>query len=127
MTEAIAHRGPDGSGIYHDDHAYLGHRRLAIVDVESGAQPMYNETGSHVIVYNGEVFNHAGIRPELEAAGHRFATDHSDTEVLLHGFEQWGPEVVLRLRGMFAFTIWDREQRKFFGVRDRLGIKPFYY
>ena len=127
MTEVIAHRGPDGSGIFHDDHAYLGHRRLAIVDVASGAQPMYNETGSHVIVYNGEVFNHAGIRPALEQAGHRFATDHSDTEVLLHGFEEWGPEIVLRLRGMFAFTIWDREKRRFFGVRDRLGIKPFYY
>jgi asparagine synthase (glutamine-hydrolysing) len=127
MTETIAHRGPDGSGIFHDDHAYLGHRRLAIVDPASGAQPMYNETGSHVIVYNGEVFNHAGIRPELEKAGHKFATDHSDTEVLLHGFEQWGPAIVLKLRGMFAFTIWDREKRKFFGVRDRLGIKPFYY
>jgi asparagine synthase (glutamine-hydrolysing) len=127
MTSIIAHRGPDGTGIYHDDHAYLGHRRLAIVDVESGAQPMYNETGSHVLVYNGEIFNHAPIRPELQQAGHVFASDHSDSEVILHGYEQWGPEVVQRFRGMFAFAIWDREKKKFFAARDRLGIKPFYY
>jgi asparagine synthase (glutamine-hydrolysing) len=128
MTTAIAHRGPDGHGIYHDEHAYLGHRRLAIVDVASGGQPMYNETGSHVIVYNGEVFNHTQYRPELERAGRRFASDHSDTEVLLHGFEEWGGAAsVSRWRGMFAYVIWDREKKRLFGVRDRLGIKPFYY
>jgi asparagine synthase (glutamine-hydrolysing) len=127
MMQTIAHRGPDGHGSYHDEHAYLGHQRLAIVDVATGAQPMFNEDGSRLIIYNGELFNHALFRPELERAGHTFKTDHSDTEVILHGYEEWGPASILRYRGMFAFAIWDRESKRLFCVRDRLGIKPFYY
>ena len=127
MTGAIAHRGPDADGFFQDEHAYLGHRRLAIVDVATGVQPMFNEDGSVVIIYNGEIFNHALVRPELEQAGHRFATDHSDTETLIHGYEQWGPKQLDRFRGMFAFVLWDRRAKRMFAARDRLGIKPFYY
>ena len=127
MTGAIAHRGPDADGFFSDEHAYLGHRRLAIVDVATGAQPMFNEDGSVVIVYNGEIFNHALVRPELEAAGHKFVTDHSDTETLIHGFEQWGAKQLEHFRGMFAFALWDRKSKRLFAARDRLGIKPFYY
>lgn len=127
MTNSIAHRGPDADGFFSDEHAYLGHRRLSIVDLATGGQPMYNEDRNRVIIYNGEVFNHASVRPELERAGHIFVSDHSDTETLLHGYEQWGPDVVKRFRGMFAFAIWDRNERKLFCARDRLGIKPFYY
>lgn len=127
MTGVIAHRGPDADGFFVDDHAALGHRRLSIVDVATGGQPMFNEDQSLVIVYNGEIFNHAGVRPELETAGHRFATDHSDTETLIHGYEQWGPAMLEHFRGMFAFAMWDRKSKRFFAARDRLGIKPFYY
>lgn len=127
MTNSIAHRGPDADGFFSDEHAYLGHRRLSIVDLATGGQPMYNEDRNRVIIYNGEVFNHASVRPELERAGHIFVSDHSDTETLLHGYEQWGPDVVKRFRGMFAFAIWDRNEKKLFCARDRLGIKPFYY
>jgi len=127
MTSAIAHRGPDADGFFQDEHAYLGHRRLAIVDVATGVQPMFNEDGSVVIIYNGEIFNHALVRPELEQAGHRFVTDHSDTETLIHGYEQWGAKQLERFRGMFAFVLWDRRAKRMFAARDRLGIKPFYY
>ncbi|HEY3738496.1 MAG TPA: asparagine synthase (glutamine-hydrolyzing), partial [Bryobacteraceae bacterium] len=127
MTGAIAHRGPDADGFFHDEHAFLGHRRLAIVDVATGAQPMFNEDGSLVIIYNGEIFNHALVRPELEQAGHQFVSDHSDTETLIHGYEQWGPRELDRFRGMFAFVLWDRKAKRLFAARDRLGIKPFYY
>jgi asparagine synthase (glutamine-hydrolysing) len=126
MTDAIAHRGPDDCGYYHDDYAHLGHRRLSIIDVAAGHQPMTNESGSLWIVYNGEIFNHASLRPALEASGHRYQT-RCDTETILHAFEQYGPDSVARYRGMFAYVIWDRSQRKLFAVRDRLGIKPFYY
>jgi asparagine synthase (glutamine-hydrolysing) len=126
MTDSIAHRGPDDSGYYHDDFAHLGHRRLSIIDVSGGRQPMGNETGSHWIVYNGEIFNHAQIRPRLEQAGHRYKT-HCDTETILHAYEELGPSSLELFRGMFAYVIWDREQRRLFCVRDRLGIKPFYY
>ena len=127
MTGSIAHRGPDSDGFFHDEHAHLGHRRLAIVDVATGAQPMFNEDGSVVIIYNGEIFNHALVRPELEAAGHKFVTDHSDTETLIHGYEQWGPKQLDHFRGMFSFVLWNRHTRRLFAARDRLGIKPFYY
>jgi asparagine synthase (glutamine-hydrolysing) len=127
MTGAIAHRGPDADGFFHDEHAYLGHRRLAIVDVATGVQPMFNEDGSVVIIYNGEIFNHALVRPELEKAGHKFVTDHSDTETLIHGYEQWGAKQLEHFRGMFAFALWDRRAKRLFAARDRLGIKPFYY
>ena len=128
MTKAIQHRGPDAHGVFHDSHAHLGHRRLSIVDLsDAGRQPMANEDGRVQIVYNGEIFNHAAIRPELEAAGHRFRSDHSDTEVLVHGYEEWGEDLPARLNGMFAFVIWDRPRRRIFAARDRFGEKPFYY
>src|ERR1700761_5787749 len=126
MTDAIAHRGPDDCGYYHDAFAHLGHRRLSIIDVAAGHQPMANETGSHWIIYNGEIFNHREIRPSLEQAGHRYQT-HCDTETLLHAYEELGQRSVELYRGMFAYAIWDREKRRLFCVRDRLGIKPFYY
>ncbi|MGH9651882.1 MAG: asparagine synthase (glutamine-hydrolyzing) [Bryobacteraceae bacterium] len=126
MTDAIAHRGPDDCGYYHDDFAHLGHRRLSIIDLAAGHQPMANESGSLWIVYNGEVFNHAAIRPRLELAGHVYST-HCDTETILHAYEEFGPESAALLRGMFAYAIWDRDRRRLFCVRDRLGIKPFYY
>lgn len=126
MTDSIAHRGPDAHRYFKQAPAYLGHRRLSIVDLASGHQPMPNEDESVWIVYNGEIFNHADVRPELERAGHRYQT-RCDTETLLHGFEQWGPKSVERFRGMFAYAIWNRETKELFCVRDRLGIKPFYY
>ncbi|MGH9720897.1 MAG: asparagine synthase (glutamine-hydrolyzing) [Bryobacteraceae bacterium] len=126
MTGAIAHRGPDAHGFYTDAHAFLGHRRLSIIDVASGIQPMYNEAGNVVIVYNGEIFNHAALRPALEQAGHRYA-NLSDTETVVHAYEQHGPACVTHFRGMFAFALWDRDSRTLFCARDRLGIKPFYY
>jgi asparagine synthase (glutamine-hydrolysing) len=126
MTDAIAHRGPDASGLHVEGEVGLGHRRLAIIDLSAGIQPMSNEDDSLWITYNGEVFNHADIRPELEAAGHRYKS-HCDTETMLHAYEQWGDQSVTRYRGMFAYAIWDRKKRSLFCVRDRLGIKPFYY
>jgi asparagine synthase (glutamine-hydrolysing) len=126
MTDVISHRGPDDCGYYHDEHAHLGHRRLSIVDVGGGHQPMPNETRSHWIVYNGEIFNHAEIRPQLEQAGHRYKT-RCDTETIVHAYEEFGAGSVGLFRGMFAYAIWDREKRCLFAVRDRLGIKPFYY
>jgi asparagine synthase (glutamine-hydrolysing) len=126
MTQIIAHRGPDDKGYYSDDVAYLGHRRLSIIDVAGGHQPLPNEDRTKWIVYNGEVFNHAAIRPELEAAGHRYAS-HCDTETILHAYEQFGPAAIERFRGMFAFAIWNSVDRTLFCARDRMGIKPFYY
>lgn len=126
MTSVIAHRGPDGHGYWLDSHAALGHRRLAIVDLAGGHQPMTNEDSSLWISYNGEVFNHASLRPKLEAAGHHFA-NRSDTETLLHAFEEYGPRSVDQFRGMFAYVIWNTKTKSLFAVRDRLGIKPFYY
>ncbi len=126
MTGAIRHRGPDGFGYFNEGAAHLGHRRLSIIDVAAGVQPMYNEDRRLAIVYNGEIFNHADLRPALEAAGHRYAT-RCDTETILHGYEEYGPSCVNRLRGMFAFAIWDRSRQTLFCARDRLGIKPFYY
>lgn len=126
MTDAIPHRGPDGSGHYRDPFASLGHRRLSIIDVAGGHQPMSSEDGSLWITYNGEIFNHAGLRPALEEAGHRYRT-RCDTETILHAYEQYGPDCVTRFRGMFAFAIWDKNARTLFCARDRLGKKPFYY
>ena len=126
MADLIAHRGPDGEGYYLDEQAALGHRRLSIIDLEGGSQPMFNEDKSLVTVFNGEIYNFPRLREELEAAGHVFAT-HSDTEVLLHGYEEWGEELPKKLRGMFAFVIWDKARRTLFGARDIFGIKPFYY
>ncbi len=126
MMDRIAHRGPDGRGHWHDEHAFLGHLRLAIVDLAGGAQPMPNEDGRLWLTYNGEVFNHAALRPALEMAGHRYTT-RSDSETLIHAYEEYGAASLDRYRGMFAYAIWDRSKRELFAARDRLGIKPFYY
>ena len=126
MADLIAHRGPDGEGFYVDGQAALGHRRLFIIDLEGGSQPMFNEDKNLVTVFNGEIYNFMELREQLTAAGHVFAT-HSDTEVLLHGYEEWGEALPEKLRGMFAFVIWDKANRTLFGARDIFGIKPFYY
>ena len=126
MTDIIAHRGPDSEGHYIDEHAALGHRRLSIIDLGGGKQPIYNEDGSLVITFNGEIYNYQPLREQLIEAGHTFTTK-SDTEVLLHGYEEWGVELLQKIRGMFTFVIWDRNKRELFGARDHFGIKPFYY
>ncbi len=131
MRDAMAHRGPDGAGTWvsPDGRIGLGHRRLSIIDLsDCAAQPMGNEDGMLQVVFNGEIYNHAEIRAELEQlGGHRWRTDHSDTEVILHAFEQWGIDCIDRLRGMFAFALWDGRARELWLVRDRIGIKPLYY
>src|SRR5947209_1271842 len=126
MLNVISHRGPDGHGIYDDGTAFLGHRRLSIIDVSNGHQPMSNEDESAWITFNGEIFNHASLRPDLERSGHRYRT-HCDTETLLHAFEQYRHDCPRYFRGMFAFAIWDADRKELFCARDRLGIKPFYY
>jgi asparagine synthase (glutamine-hydrolysing) len=129
MTRALAHRGPDEEGFWVDEASatYLGHRRLAILDLESGGQPMWNAEGTLGVVYNGEIYNHVELRAELEKKGHRFQSDHSDTEVLIHGYAEWGEELPIRLNGMFAFALFDRPRRRIFLARDRFGEKPLYY
>ena len=126
MLRQLKHRGPDGEGSRLEPGAALGMTRLAIIDLVTGAQPMANEDASLWIVFNGEIYNYRELRPALEARGHRFAT-RSDTEVILHAFEEAGEACVERLRGMFAFAIWDGRRRRLFVARDRLGKKPFYY
>jgi len=126
MMERIRHRGPDGEGQYIDDGIALGHRRLSIIDLDAGAQPMYNEDGSLVIVFNGEIYNYRQIREELVKAGHTFSTN-SDTEVLIHGYEEYGKDILPKLRGMFSFVIWNKKKKELFGARDFFGIKPLYY
>jgi len=126
MNNAIAHRGPDGDGIFLGDRIGLGHRRLSIVDVAHGAQPMSVRSGEVQLVYNGEVYNHPTLMPELEAAGVRYST-HCDTETILHLYEREGRNMPKRLRGMFAFAIWDARSRELLLGRDRLGVKPLYY
>src|SRR5881397_1198341 len=126
MRDVLRHRGPDGKGLWIDGPVGLGHRRLAIVDVAGGHQPMVNEDQTVWIVFNGEIYNHAALRPELEARGHRYRT-RSDTETILHLYEEEGERCVERLQGMFAFALWDRTRRRLFLARDRLGIKPLYY
>ncbi len=126
MAAAIAHRGPDGEGFHIDGAVGLGHRRLSIIDLAGGAQPISNEDDTLQIVFNGEIYNFVELREDLERKGHRFKT-RSDTEVILHGYEEWGVECVNRLNGMFAFAIWDAPRRRLFLARDHLGIKPLYY
>ena len=126
MRDVITHRGPDDEGIFVDGGIGLGHRRLSIVDVASGHQPMTNEDGSLHITYNGEIYNHTDYREPLIARGHVFKT-HCDTEAILHLYAEYGDDCVDRLRGMFAFAIWDRNRRELFIARDRLGVKPLYY
>lgn len=127
MMDAIKHRGPNDSGKYINDDVALGFRRLSIIDLRGGKQPIFNEDGQTAIVFNGEIYNFKPLRKTLLAAGHTFTTK-SDTEVLLHGFEEWGMEGLLkRIRGMFAFLIWDNQKKELYGARDFFGIKPLYY
>ncbi|HSB80584.1 MAG TPA: asparagine synthase (glutamine-hydrolyzing) [Candidatus Methylomirabilis sp.] len=126
MRDVLYHRGPDGEGLWIDGPVGFGHRRLAIVDVAGGSQPMANEDESVWIVYNGEIYNHPTLRPELEKRGHRYRT-RSDTETILHLYEEEGERCVERLQGMFAFALWDRARERLLLARDRLGIKPLYY
>ncbi|HJR77250.1 MAG TPA: asparagine synthase (glutamine-hydrolyzing) [Nitrospiraceae bacterium] len=131
MRDAMVHRGPDGAGLWlsPDGRIGLGHRRLSIIDLsDAAAQPMSNENGTLWVSFNGEIYNHAEIRRELEAFGtHRWKTDHSDTEVILHAFEQWGIRCLDRFRGMFAIALWDVGRRELWLIRDRIGVKPLYY
>lgn len=126
MSDRIVHRGPDSEGFFTDDSVAFGFRRLSIIDLEEGSQPIFNEDDSKVIMFNGEIYNYQEIKADLVEKGHIFKT-HTDTEVILHGFEEYGKEILQKLRGMFAFVIWDRETKVLFGARDHFGIKPFYY
>ena len=126
MSDAIAHRGPDGGGAWFGDGVGLAHRRLSIIDLEGGRQPLGNEDDSVQVVFNGEIYNYRELRHDLEQRGHVFRT-HSDTEVLVHLYEELGGEMVTRLRGMFAFAIWDSRRRRMLLARDRVGIKPLYF
>ncbi len=126
MMDKIVHRGPDSDGKYLDDDIALGFRRLSIIDLEQGSQPIFNEDKSLVLLFNGEIYNYPVLREELISLGHTFAT-HTDSEVLVHGYEQYGTELLNKLRGMFSFVIWDKNKKELFGARDFFGIKPFYY
>ena len=126
MNDAQTHRGPDDEGFHIEPGVGLGHRRLSIIDLSTGKQPLGNEDDSVVIVFNGEIYNFQALRDELEALGHRFRT-RTDTEVIVHGWEQWGRDCVKRLRGMFAIALWDRNRSQLFLARDRLGKKPLFY
>lgn len=127
MSDIVAHRGPDGDGHYIDGAVGLGHRRLAIIDLSPGGrQPMSTVDGSIVLIYNGELFNYLDLRVRLQAAGHRFVSQ-SDTEVILHAYQEWGEDCVNLFNGQFAFAIWDRNQQRLFLARDRFGVKPLYY
>src|SRR5436853_816923 len=125
MGAALAHRGPDAEGFWDEPGVGLVHRRLSIIDLSGGGQPLANEDGSVWVVFNGEIYNFQELRDGLEARGHRFRT-HSDTEVLVHLYEEHGEELVTHLRGMFAFALWDRTRRRLLLARDRVGIKPLY-
>ena len=127
MTRTLTHRGPDGQGVYIDGPCGFGHRRLSIVDLEGGAQPMVTTDEAHAITFNGEIFNHTTIRRDLEKLGHSFTTRGSDTETLLLGFRQWGKGILGRLNGMFSFAAWDRSTKTALIARDRMGQKPLYY
>jgi asparagine synthase (glutamine-hydrolysing) len=126
MRDVITHRGPDEAGLHVDERAALAHRRLSIVDLSTGQQPLSNEDGSVWVVFNGEIYNHREVRAELESCGHLYRT-RSDTETIVHAYEQWGDECVHRFRGMFGFALWDAPRRRLLLVRDRLGIKPVYW
>ncbi len=126
MMDSIAHRGPDSSGKFSDAHINMGFRRLSFLDLEAGAQPLYNENERFVLTFNGEIYNYKDIREKLIEKGHVFKTN-TDSEVLVHGYEEYGTSLLSHLRGMFAFVIWDREENTLFGARDFFGIKPFYY
>ena len=126
MNDSQLHRGPDEGSLHIEPGLGFGHRRLSIIDIATGQQPLFNEDGSVAIIFNGEIYNFQELIPELQAAGHRFHTK-SDTEVIVHAWEQWGEECVQRLRGMFAFVLWDRNRQTLFMARDRMGVKPLFY
>lgn len=127
MNNQIIHRGPDSDGYFFDKDVNFGFRRLSIIDLHEGSQPILNESGDTAIIFNGEIYNYQELREDLVAKGYKFKT-HTDTEVILHGYEEYGEEGILaKLRGMFAFTIWDSKKEKLFGARDHFGIKPYYY
>jgi asparagine synthase (glutamine-hydrolysing) len=126
MNGLLSHRGPDGDGFHFEPGVGLGHRRLSIIDLEGGKQPLYNEDGSVVVTFNGEIFNFMDVEAELVRRGHTFRT-RSDTEVIVHAWEEWGVDCLKRFNGMFAFAVWDQRARTLFVARDRLGVKPLYY
>src|SRR5260370_41183735 len=126
MMRRLAHRGPDDKGLYFEPKAELGHTRLSIIDLNTGKQPISNEDGTLWIVFNGEIYNYRELKRELVQKGQRFST-HTDTEVIVHLYEEYGAECVSRLRGMFAFALWDARSKALFLARDRVGIKPLYY
>jgi len=126
MNEIQHHRGPDEGGIHVEPGLGLGHRRLYIIDLSTGQQPLFNEDRSVVVVFNGEIYNYQSLISELTALGHIFRT-RSDTEVIVHAWEAWGEKCFLRFRGMFAFALWDRNRETLFLARDRLGVKPLHY
>ena len=126
MADRIRHRGPDGEGFYSDGSVNLGMRRLAVIDVSGGDQPIFNESGEIVVVYNGEIYNYEPLRDWLIQKGHRFSTQ-VDTEVLVHLYEEYGIKLLDHLNGMFAFALWDKRRGSLYIARDHLGIKPLYY
>ena len=127
MTGSIYHRGPDDCGYYADGNVNLGMRRLSIVDISSGKQPVCNEDRTIWVVFNGEIYNHLELRADLIKKGHCFTTDHSDTEVIVHLYEEYGEGWVRRANGMFGIALWDKPRKKLFLYRDRIGKKPLYY
>ena len=126
MADLIVHRGPDSDGYYTDDTIAMGFRRLSIIDLNNGSQPIYNEDKTKVIIFNGEIYNFKDIKGDLEKKGHKFSTN-TDTEVILHGYEEYSEKILDKLRGMFAFVIYDKSTKEVFAARDFYGIKPFYY
>ena len=126
MSDVITHRGPDDEGFYINQHVGLAMRRLSIIDLSTGKQPISNEDGQIWIVFNGEIYNHKDIRTELESKGHQFKTK-TDTEAIVHAYEEYGESCVQKLNGMFTFAIWDNRKKTLFLARDRIGIKPLYY
>lgn len=126
MADRIIHRGPDSDGYYVDNDVALGFRRLSIIDLKGGSQPIYNEDNTIAITFNGEIYNYQALRDELIKCGHKFRTN-TDTEVIVHGYEEWDTEVFNKLRGMYGIIIYDINKKKIIGARDIFGIKPFYY
>src|SRR6266545_4828781 len=126
MSDTLTHRGPDDEGFFVDQNVGLAMRRLNVIDLVTGHQPISNEDGSVWIVFNGEIYNYPELRRELESKGHRFATN-TDTETIVHAYEEYGEDCVKKLNGMFAFAIWDRQERTLVLARDRFGVKPLYY
>ena len=126
MADRIVHRGPDGEGFFSDETISLGHRRLAILDLETGNQPLYSKDNNYVLVANGEIYNYKELKEELIKDGYKFQTK-SDSEILIYGYDKWGEELPKKLRGMFAFAIYDKKNKSLFAARDHFGIKPFYY